>query len=134
MVNELTDRKNKLLAQLDKRDRQPQIQAEKKGQISEGLRVSEKEKVENEGIIEETDKKINSLRLELNEVQEKSIKIRERKASSGATIDGLKKRRDDLLERVFTELNLKEDEILINSNLNRIVELPDTVTQEETIR
>ena len=33
-------------------------------------------------IIEETDKKINSLRLELNEVQEKSIQIRERKASS----------------------------------------------------
>ena len=133
MVNELTDRKNKLLTQLDKLDRQPQIQAEKKGQISEGLRVSEKERIENENIIEETDKKINSLRLELNEVQEKSIQIRERKASSGATIDGLKKRRDDLLERVYTELNLKEDEVLTNSNLDKISELPDAVTQEEQL-
>ena len=46
----------------------PKIQAEKKGEISEALRVSEKEKIENETIIEETDKKINSLRIELNEV------------------------------------------------------------------
>ena len=46
--------------------------------------------------------------MELNEVQEKSIQIRERKASSGATIEGLKKRKDDLLERISTELNLKK--------------------------
>jgi len=133
MVNELTNRKNRLSTQLDNLDQQPQIQAEKKGQISEGLRISEKEKIENESIIEETDKKINSLRLELNEVQEKSIQIRERKASSGATIDGLKKRRDDLLERVYTELNLKEDDVLANSNLNKIEELPDAITQEEQL-
>ena len=38
------------------------FQAEKKGQISEGLRMSENEKVENEKIIEETDKKINFLK------------------------------------------------------------------------
>ena len=67
------------------------------------------EKIENEKIIEETDKKMKSLRLELNEVQEKSIQIRERKASSGATIEGLKKRKDDLLDRVSSELNLDED-------------------------
>ena len=135
MVNELTDRKNKLSAQLDKLDRQPQIQAEKKGQISEGLRISEKEKIENESIIEETDKKINSLRLELNEVQEKSIQIRERKASSGATIDGLKKRRDDLLERVYTELNLKKKmRCLQIQTLIKLKELPDAVTQEEQTR
>ena len=133
MVRELSERKNKLLSQLNDLNQQPQIQAEKKGQISEGLRISEKEKIENESIIEETDKKINFLRLELNEVQEKSIQIRERKASSGATIEGLKKRKDDLLERVNTELNLIEDNILENSNLNEVEELPDTITQEEVL-
>jgi len=46
MVKELTERKNKLLSQLNELDRQPQIQAEKKGQISESLRISEKEKTE----------------------------------------------------------------------------------------
>ena len=133
MVTELSGRKNQFLDQSDKLEKQPQIQAEKKGQISEGLRISEKEKISNESIIEEIDKKIDSLRSELNETQEKSIQIRERKASSGATIQGLKKRRDDLLERVDTELNLNENNILENSNLKQIEDLPDAVTQEEQL-
>jgi chromosome segregation protein len=133
MVTELTERKNKLLLQLNERDQQPKVQAEKKGQITEGLRISENEKIENEKFIEETDKKINLLRLELNEVQEKSIQIRERKASSGATIEGLKKRKDDLLDRVNSELNLEEKNILENSNLNGAEELPNSTTQEDAL-
>ena len=133
MVKELSERKNKLLSQLNERDQQPKIQAEKKGQITEGLRIAEKEKIENETIIDETDKKINSLRIELNDVQEKSVQIRERKASSGATIEGLKKRKDDLLERVQSELNLVENNILENSNLNGVEELQDSITQEEKL-
>ena len=133
MVIELTERKNRLLSQLSERDQQPKTQAEKKGQTTEGLRISENEKINNEKIIEETDKKINFLRLELNDVQEKSIQIRERKASSGATIEGLKKRKDDLLERVSSELNLEEDDILENSNLNGVEHLPDSVAQEDAL-
>ena len=91
MVTELIERKNKLSSQLKELDNQPQIQAERKGQISENLRISDKEKIDNDAIIEETDNKIESLRNELNEIQEQSIQIRERKASSGATIEGLKK-------------------------------------------
>jgi chromosome segregation protein len=133
MVAELTERKNKLLSQLNERDQQPKVLAEKKGQITEGLRISENEKMENEKFIKETDIKINSLRLELNEVQEKSIQIRERKASSGATIEGLKKRKDDLLDRVKSELNLEEENILENSNLNGVEELPNSTAQEDTL-
>ncbi|MDB9750874.1 AAA family ATPase [Candidatus Pelagibacter ubique] len=133
MVTELTERKNKLLSQLNERDQQPKAQAERKGQITEGLRISQNEKIENEKIIEETDKKINSLRLELNDVQERSIQIRERKASSGATVEGLKKRKEDLLERVSSELNLEENDILENSNLNGVEELPDSVVQEDAL-
>ncbi len=133
MVKELSERKNKLSIQLNDRDKQPQIQAEKKGQISEGLRIAENEKIENEKIIDETDKKIDSQRILLNEIQEKSIQIRERKASSGATIEGLKKRKNDLLDRVQSELNLKEDDILENSSLNGVENLPDSVEQEEIL-
>ncbi|MDC1344956.1 AAA family ATPase [Candidatus Pelagibacter ubique] len=133
MVSELTERKNKLLSQLNERDQQPKAQAERKGQITEGLRISQNEKIENEKIIEETDKKINSLRLELNDVQERSIQIRERKASSGATVEGLKKRKEDLLERVSSELNLEENDILENSNLNGAEVLPDSVAQEDAL-
>ena len=114
-------------------EKQPQLQAEKKGQISENLRISEKEQNENETIIVEIDDKILKLSNELKDTKENSIEIRERKASSGATIDGLSKRRSDLLERVSAELNLSEEKLLEFSNLEKEVEFPDVVTQEELL-
>jgi chromosome segregation protein len=133
MVNELTERKNRLNLQLEKLDNQPKLQAEKKGQISEGLRISEEEKTENESVINLTDDKIETLRNQLNEIQEQSIQIRERKASSGATIEGLKKRKNDLVDRIISELNLSEENILENSNLFGKEELPDAVNQEDLL-
>ena len=133
MVNELTERKNRLNLQLKKLDNQPELQAEKKGQISEGLRISEKEKTENETIINSTDEKIENLRSQLNEIQEQSIQIRERKASSSATIEGLNKRKTDLLDRINSELKLTENNILENSNLNGVEELPIAVDQEDLL-
>ncbi|WP_440677702.1 chromosome segregation SMC family protein [Candidatus Pelagibacter sp. HIMB1587] len=133
MVNELTERKNKLSKQLNDLENQPRVQAERKGQITENLRISDEEKIENEKIIEETDKKIETLRAQLNEIQEQSIQIRERKASSGATIEGLQKRKNDLLDRVNTELNLTEENILENSNLFGVEELPNHVDQEDAL-
>ena len=116
MVTELTERKNKLSAQLKDLDNQPRVQAERKGQISENLRISDKEKIDNDEIIEETDTKIETLRNELNEIQEQSIQIRERKASSGATIEGLQKRKGDLLDSINSELDVTEEDSLQNSN------------------
>ena len=133
MVNQLDERKNKLLNKLTELEKQPQTQAEKKGQVSESLRLAEKEKQENEIVIEETDNRISTLQTELNITKENTIQIRERKASSGATIDGLKKRREDLLERVRTELNLNENNILEFSNLENNEDFPDSVAQEELL-
>jgi len=133
MVNELTQRKEKLSKQLSDLENQPRAQAERKGQISENLRISDKEKIDNEAIIDETDQKIELLRTQLNEIQEQSIQIRERKASSGATIEGLQKRKNDLLDRISSELNLNEDNILENSNLNGVEELPNPVDQEDAL-
>ena len=133
MINELNERKQKLIKKFEELEKQPQSQAEKKGQISESLRLSEKEKIENEEIIEKTDIKISNLNSELNKTKEDTIQIRERKASSGATIEGLKKRKNDLLDRVETELGLNENNILEFSNLEKNEEFPDAVTQEELL-
>ena len=133
MVNELAERKNKFNFQLQQLESQPRTQAEKKGQISESLRISKKEKNDNEVVINETDEKIEYLRNELNKIQEQSIQIRERKASSSATIEGLKKRKSDLLDRINSELNLTEDNILENSSLNGVEELPNHVDQEDIL-
>ncbi|MDC0235387.1 AAA family ATPase [Candidatus Pelagibacter sp.] len=133
MVAELTERKNKFTSQLTELDNQPKVQAERKGQISENLRISDKDKIDNDVVIEETDQTIESLRSELNGIQEQSIQIRERKASSGATIEGLDKRKSDLLDRINSELDLSEENILENSNLNGIEELPDAIDQEDDL-
>ena len=133
MVNQLNERKDKLISQLSELEKQPQSQAEKKGQISESLRASEKEKEENEITINEIDNKIGSLRSDLSASQEKMIQIRERRASSSATVEGLKQRRNDLLERVDSELNLNENNLLEFSDLEKMENLPDAVEQEELL-
>ena len=133
MVNELNDRKQKLDTKLNELEKQPQSQAEKKGQISENLRLSEKEKSENETLIEKVDFEISNLRDELNKTKESSIETRERKASSSATDEGMNKRKNDLLERIDTELNLNESNILEFSNLEKEDEFPDAVSQEEVL-
>jgi chromosome segregation protein len=58
MVNELNTRKNKLVEKLNDLEKQPQSQAEKKGKISENLRISENEKNENEVLVEKIDNNI----------------------------------------------------------------------------
>ena len=133
MINELNTRKNKLSEKFNKLESEPQTQAEKKGQISENLRASEIEKEKDEATINEIDEKINSLRTDLSSSQEKMIQIRERRASSFATIGGLKQRRNDLLERINTELNLNENNLLEFSGLEKLENLPDTVEQEELL-
>ena len=133
MVSELKDRKNIQNQKLSELEKQPQSQAEKKGKISENLRLSDKEKEENEIVINEMDQKIIDLRNELNLTKENTIEIRERKASSSATIEGLSKRRNDLLDRIDTELNLNENNLLEYSNLDQNEEFPDALTQEELL-
>ena len=132
-INELYERKKNLNQKLDELDKQPQVQAEKKGQISENLRISENEKKENQILIEQIDSQINNYRNELNVTKETSIEIRERKASSSATIEGLEKRRNDLLDRIDMDLNLNEENLLNFSNLEKQDEFPDAVSQEELL-
>ena len=133
MVNELEERKIKFNDKLEEFESQPQSQAEKKGKISENLRISEQEKNANELKISDLDEKISELRKNLNFTKESSIEIRERKASSGATVEGLNKRRQDLLDRVQHELSLDESELLNYSNLEKEDEFPDALTQEELL-
>ena len=132
-INKLDDRKSKALQQLKRLEAKPKDQAEKKGQLNENLRLSNLDKEQNDQIITESENNLSKLNNNFNEVKEKSIEIRERRASSTATIDGLNKRRFDLLERIENELSLNENNILEFSNLEANEEFPDAVTQEELL-
>ena len=133
MINELKNRKNNFNMKLKTLENQPQSQAEKKGKISESLRISEEEKSNNELKINDIENQISQLRKDLNITKEDSIQIRERKASSSATVEGLNKRRMDLLDRIRNELGLNEESLLNFSNLISEKELPDALTQEELL-
>ena len=133
MLIDLGNRKSKFIEKLSELENQPQSQAEKKGKISENLRISQDERSQNENLIIELESSINNLRNNLDTVKESSIEIRERKASASATIDGLNKRRQDLLDRVHDELNLNESNLLEFSNLEAQEKFPDALSQEELL-
>ena len=133
MIVQLADRKFKLNQRLSELEKQPNLNAEKKGQISENLRISEKDKENNETSINNLEKQLENNKIQLNEIKESSISVREKRASANATIVGLNKRKDDLIERVENELNVKEENLLDFSNLEKELEFPDTVTQEELL-
>ena len=133
MLRNLGERKNALNLKLIELESLPQTQAEKKGQISENLRNSEIENNNNIKIINELEIEISALREKMKLTKENSIQIRERKASAGATIDGLKKRRLDFVERFQDELKLNEESLLDYSNLKNKENLPDALTQEELL-
>ena len=133
MITQLADRKQKLNQKLTDLEKRPNLNAEKKGQISENLRISENEKENNETKINNLEQQLEENKTKLNEIKESSISVREKRASANATIVGLNKRKDDLIERVENELNVKEENLLDFSNLEKELEFPDTVTQEELL-
>ena len=133
MVIQLADRKEKLNKKLLDLEKQPNTNAEKKGQISENLRISENEKENNQIKINTFEQQLEENKNKLNEIKESSISVREKRASANATIVGLNKRKSDLIERVESELNIKEQNLLEFSNLEKEDEFPDTVTQEELL-
>ena len=133
MVIQLADRKEKLNKKLLDLEKQPNINAEKKGQISENLRISENEKQNNQIKINTLEQQLEENKNKLNEIKESSISVREKRASANATIVGLNKRKSDLIERVESELNVKEENLLEFSNLEKEDEFPDTVAQEELL-
>ena len=133
MIIQLADRKENLNKKLLDLEKQPNLNAEKKGQISENLRISENEKESNENKINKLEEELEEHKTKLNNIKESSISVREKRASANATIVGLNKRKNDLIERVENDLNIKEENLLEFSNLEREEEFPDTVTQEELL-
>ncbi len=133
MIVQLADRKGKLNQRLSELEKKPNQNAEKKGQISENLRISENDKEKNENKINLLEHQLEENKTKLNEIKESSISVREKRASANATIVGLNKRKNDLTERVESELNIKEENLLDFSNLEKEEEFPDTVTQEELL-
>ncbi len=133
MLNELNLRKEKILDNLNKLEKQPQNLAVSKGQAIESIKSAEKEKINIENELNKAEEIFNQHNHGLKNIQEQMMLIREKRATSVATLDGLKKRRLDLLERIDQELNLNESSLFDFSNLTSKDNLPDSLMQEEQL-
>jgi chromosome segregation protein len=131
MTSELTDRKNKLLLELNDNQKNPERIATSKGQNLQNLENTKKRNEEIENELKEAEKKHNFINQNLKEIQLKLSDLKENKARNEATVEGIENRKKDLLHSIKNELDIKdENSILPQSDLNS-VSLDSLPTLEE---
>ena len=133
MLKELKTRKDKIYEKIQEIEKKPQSLAIQKGQLIENIKSTEKEKIEIEEKIKKVEEIFNEHNNNLKNTQEKMMLIREKKASSAATLEGLKRRKLDLLDRINEELNLNENNLFDFSDLVKNEKLPESLDQEEKL-
>jgi chromosome segregation protein len=136
MISELTDRKNKVQAELLENQKNPERIATSKGQNLQNLENTKKRNEEIENELMKAEEKYNTINQNIKEIQIKLSELKENKARNEATIEGIQNRKEDLLYSVKSELNIvNENEILPQSDLNQISSdnLPSLVTQSQKV-
>ena len=121
MISELTDRKNKILLELNENQKNPERIATSKGQNLQNLENTKKRNEEIENELIDAEKKYNSINQNLKEIQSKISDLKENKARNEATIEGIENRKKDLLYSIKNELSIEnEASILPQSDLSDI--------------
>ncbi len=134
MTSELSNRKNKLLSELNENQKNPERIATSKGQNIQNLENTKKRNEEIESELIESEKKYNAINVNLKEIQLKLSALKENKARNEATVEGIENRKKDLLYSVKNELHIEnEDSILSQSDLNNVSpeELPSLEEQSK---
>ena len=121
MISELTDRKNKLLGEINENQKNPERIATTKGQNLQNLENTKRRNDEIEKELMQAEKKYNLINQNIKEIQSKLSNLKENKARNEATIEGINDRKKDLLYTVKSELNIENEEsILSQSDLNNV--------------
>ena len=134
MIFELTDRKEKIQAEITDNQKNPERIATSKGQNLQNLENTKKRNIEIENELLKAEEKYNSINQNIKEIQSKLSELKENKARNEATVEGIENRKKDLLYSVKSELNIEnEDELLPRSDLNEISpdKLPSLDEQSE---
>jgi chromosome segregation protein len=133
MSKELYARMEKIKIDLENVIKLPEQISVKKGRLLQNTSDTEskKEEISVEFIKAEEDyQKINK---ELKTIEQQMMIARENKARSGATLEGLENRKKDLIHALKNDLNLDEENLLENSDLNNLKELPNVIEQEDKL-
>jgi len=134
MTSELTDRKNKLLSELNENQKNPERIATSKGQNLQNLENTKKDSEELEIQIGKAEEKYNFINKNLSSIQEKFAVLRENKARFEATIEGIDQRKMDLIYLIKNELKIENVNSLLSiSDLNKTDQIPSINEQEDKL-
>ena len=134
MTSELTDRKNKLLSELNENQKNPERIATSKGQNLQNLENTKKDSEELEIQIGKAEEKYNFINKNLSSIQEKFVVLRENKARFEATIEGIDQRKMDLIYLIKNELKIENVNSLLSiSDLNKTDQIPSITEQEDKL-
>jgi chromosome segregation protein len=125
MIKELNERKDKIKIEIAENQKNPEKIATNKGQNIQNIENTKKRSEELAGELLKAEEKYNLINQNLKEIQEKFSMLRENKARSEATIEGIEKRKKDLVYSIKNDLQLdNENSLLSVSNLNSLT--PET--------
>ncbi len=136
MINELNVRKNKVKKEINENQKNPEKIAITKGQNIQNVENTKKRSEELNEELTKAETKYNLINQNLKEIQEKFSILRENKARSEATIEGIEKRKKDLIYSIKNNLKLENEKNLLSiSNLNTLTpeKFPSLAKQESSL-
>ena len=133
MSKELHERMGRIKTDLKNIETLPEEIAIQKGQLMQNSSNTENEKQSFSEELIKAEKTYSSINKQLKEVEQKMMLARENKARSGATLEGLEKRKKDLLDNIKNDLKIDEKNLLSNSDLAVIENLPNVIEQEDKL-
>ena len=122
MTKELDERKNKIKSEINENQKNPEKISITKGQNIQNVENTKKKSEELNEELNKAEEKYNLINNNLKEIQEKFSILRENKARSEATLEGIEKRKKDLIYSIKNDLKLNnESDLLSISNLNTLI-------------
>ena len=133
MSKELHERIEKVKTDLENVTKLPEQIAIKKGQLMQNTTDTESKKQELSDELVSAEGGYQKINKELKAVEHRMMTARESKARSGATLEGLENRKKDLINTLKIDLNIEESNLLENSDLKNIEDLPNVIEQEDKL-
>ena len=133
MSKELNERMDKVKVDLENIAKLPEQMAIKKGQLMQNSIDTESKKQELSVDLVSAEDEYQEINKELKIVERKMMTARENKARSGATLEGLENRKNDLVGTLKIDLNIEEKNLLEKSDLKNIEDLPNVIEQEDRL-
>ena len=136
MIGELKERKSKIEIEIEENQKNPEKIATSKGQNIQNLENTKKLNEDLEKELVKAEEKYNLINENLKNINEKLTVLRENKARSEATIEGIEQRKRDIIFSIKNELRVdNEKSLFLISDLKELEgnQMPSIENQEQKL-